>query len=97
MLKLWQGCGKGKQCSGASVFRAERDKRYSRIASQSCREAIDIRIIPGIFLDDDRLSFEPSFQVGGDFVVQAYKAYHRLQVATQAASERLRSPTTIRE
>jgi len=93
MLELWQG----KIMFWSQCFRAERDKRYSRIASQGCREAIDIRIIPGIFFDDDRLSFEPSFQVGGDFVFQAYKAYHRLQVATQAASERLRSPTTMSE
>jgi hypothetical protein len=70
------------------------DKRHSRITSQGCRESIDIRIVPGVFFDDDRLSFEPSFQVGGDLIVQAYKAYHRLQLATQAASERLRSPTT---
>jgi hypothetical protein len=40
---------------------------------------------------------EPSFRVGGDFVVQRHKAYHRLQVATQAASERLRSPKTSRK
>jgi len=73
------------------------NKRHSRITSQGFREAIDIRVKPDIFLDDDRLSLESSFQVGGDFVVQAYKAYHRLQVATQAASERLRSRITTYE
>jgi len=37
------------------------DKEHSRITSQGFREAIDVRIIPDIFLDDDRLSLEPSF------------------------------------
>jgi hypothetical protein len=62
----------------ATIFQARSTKGYSRIASQGFRETIDIGIIPGIFFDDDRLSFESSFQIGGDFVVQTYKAYHRL-------------------
>lgn len=61
-----------------NVFRAVSNKRYSRITPQGFREAIDIRIVPDIFFDDDRLSLESSFQAGGGFVVQTYKAYHRL-------------------
>lgn len=37
------------------------NKGNSRITPQGFREAIDVWIIPDIFLDDDRLSLEPSF------------------------------------
>jgi hypothetical protein len=51
------------------ILQAQLNKRHSRITPQGFREAIDIRVKPDVFLDDDRLSLKSSFQVGRDFVV----------------------------